>query len=216
MKQKVFGIGLQRTGTTTLMECLRAVDYKVAEFSMNLLFDYRLGKSIPTIIYLMNFDAAQDLPYALQYKELDKSFPNSKFILTTRKDEETWYKSKMYHGLRGEPVHIRNKVMINLMVYGKPAALTDKIRFMNKYNEHNERVREYFKNKDNFLEICWEKGDTYETVYKFLGLKEPYPEIPENEPIVYPTYKKLLIKAESDPNRYFNVDTDMDIGYLDG
>jgi len=87
MKQKVFGIGLQRTGTTTLMECLRAVDYKVAEFSMNLLFDYRLGKSIPTIIYLMNFDAAQDLPYALQYKELDKSFPNSKFILTTRKDE---------------------------------------------------------------------------------------------------------------------------------
>jgi len=61
MKQKVFGIGLQRTGTTTLMECLRAVDYRVAEFNMDLLYRYRMGDSVATIMYLLDFDAAQDL-----------------------------------------------------------------------------------------------------------------------------------------------------------
>ena len=212
MKQKVFGIGLQRTGTTTLMECLRAVDYKVAEFNFDLLYNYRMYNDIPTILYMMNFDAAQDLPYALQYKSLDRAFPNSKFILTVRKDEETWYKSKMYHGLRGEPHHIRNKVNINLMAHGKPVALTDKDFFIQRYKYHNLAVRTYFNRRpDDLLIVCWENGDTYEDVYKFLGLKEPYPEMPENEPIHYPKYKKLYDRAKTDPNRYFGVDTNMDI-----
>lgn len=39
------------------------------------------------------FDAIVDLPTALYFKELNEKFPNCKFILTTRKDSEVWFRS---------------------------------------------------------------------------------------------------------------------------
>ncbi len=45
------------------------------------------------VITSYGFEATVDLPTALYYKELNKKFPECKFILTVRDDSETWFRS---------------------------------------------------------------------------------------------------------------------------
>ena len=45
------------------------------------------------IITSHGFRAIVDLPAAFYFGELNKKFPDAKFILTTREDSETWFKS---------------------------------------------------------------------------------------------------------------------------
>ena len=80
MKSKIWGLGLSRTGTTTLTHLLNQIGYKHVHY--------------PTDDEMMSFnnDGASDIPVIPKYKTLDTQFPNSKFILTTR-DKEKWLKS---------------------------------------------------------------------------------------------------------------------------
>ena len=74
---KIFGLGLSRTGTTTLAETLKLVGYDVIHYpSHNQLFSE-------------NNNGATDIPVIPHYKELDKRFPNSKFVYTIR-DKQEW------------------------------------------------------------------------------------------------------------------------------
>ena len=43
-----------------------------------------------------NYDAFQDNPWPILYKELDAKFPGSKFVLTLR-SPESWIKSQLKH-----------------------------------------------------------------------------------------------------------------------
>ena len=73
---KIFGIGLSRTGTTSLAHALREVKINIIHY--------------PTESQLFNpkSDGACDIPVIVHYKELDKKFPKSKFVYTIREKEE--------------------------------------------------------------------------------------------------------------------------------
>ena len=83
MKEKVFVIGFQKTGTTSLELALNYLGYSVYSVDKNL-FKYKNKEELNIYIKakLENWDAVQDMPWPLFYKELYELYPNAKFIFT--------------------------------------------------------------------------------------------------------------------------------------
>ena len=84
-KYKIFGIGLHRTGTSSLNEALNILGYRSIHTPLDIYPD------IDTRI-IDKYDAFTDNPIPLLYKQLDRLYPGAKFILTTR-DLDSWIKS---------------------------------------------------------------------------------------------------------------------------
>jgi hypothetical protein len=94
---KVFGIGYNKTGTTTLAFILKALAFRVpvqCEQEMRIVKQLDLGNFGPLVAFVQQYDAFQDLPFSQDdcYAQVDGLFPNSRFILTTR-EPESWFKS---------------------------------------------------------------------------------------------------------------------------
>lgn len=93
---KVFGIGNNKTGTTSLQAVFYALGLKVApqEAGEAAGMEAYRGHLEPLIEYVSAFDAFQDAPFSVKstYAQLDALFPRSKFILTHR-DPEVWFQS---------------------------------------------------------------------------------------------------------------------------
>ena len=70
---RFFGIGLSRTGTTSLTQAFKILGYVFYHYpSEQQLFNLRDGQG------------ACDIPVVRYYKKLDKMFPGTKFINTIR------------------------------------------------------------------------------------------------------------------------------------
>jgi Sulfotransferase domain len=79
---KVFGVGLSRTGTTSLHYALGFLGYRSIHFPP----PHQLRE-------LLNFyDAAVDTPVACVFKELAEAYPDARFVLTVR-DMDSWLAS---------------------------------------------------------------------------------------------------------------------------
>lgn len=97
MRQKVFGIGFNKTGTTTLESVLRYYGYSLPDQAYQEKMITRStfdGNYQPMIDLVGRFEAFQDMPFSQgsTYMTADKLFPDSKFILTIR-DPEQWFAS---------------------------------------------------------------------------------------------------------------------------
>lgn len=96
MKNKVFGIGLSRTGTVSLHKQLIELGFVSQHSSGQLIKDHSFD-------VMRDLDALSDSPVPLLYQELDRRYPNSKFILTTR-NKDAWLHSMdwmLTHGKAG-------------------------------------------------------------------------------------------------------------------
>src|SRR5690348_1942319 len=93
---KVFCVAWHKTGTTTLGEALLTLGYKVVGARLDLA-EPLLRRDIESVILeARKFEAFQDVPWAVLYRELDQRFPGSKFILVER-DELKWLNSAIRH-----------------------------------------------------------------------------------------------------------------------
>ena len=169
---KIIGVGLNKTGTKTLGECFKTLGYKkhitVNEVAFSL---WRQGKVEELMKIASMYDTFEDWPWPLLYPEFDKHFPGSKFILTTRKDPETWYKSLCNHALLTGPTEYRKAI------YGEYMPQSDRDKHIKFYETYNQAVRAFFHDRhQDFLEVCWETGDDWERLCRFLNL--PIPNIP--------------------------------------
>lgn len=109
---KIFCIGLNKTGTTSLAKSLKDLGYLVgnqADAEL-LIHEYAQRNFRPIVEYCYTAQAFQDIPFSLSYTYiiLDHAFPGSKFILSIRKDENEWYQSLLrFHkkrlGIREKP-----------------------------------------------------------------------------------------------------------------
>ena len=95
-KGLIIGVGFQKTGTSSLREALKVLDFRVKDTTTRALVPILKNDYSSILRMLKNFDAVEDTPWYMIYKELDKLIPNSKFILTIR-DEESWYLSVKKH-----------------------------------------------------------------------------------------------------------------------
>lgn len=166
-KTKVFCIGFQKTGTTSLGRALEILGYRVCG---------PVGVTNPDIsrkalewaeARVSQYDAFQDNPWPLLYKELDHRYPGSKFILTTR-HPRSWIRSvKKYFG----PYEAAAEVWI---YGGVGTPIKNQKRFLRRYKDHNQAVRDYFKDRPNdLLVVDLSKGHVWEKICGFLDCEVP-------------------------------------------
>lgn len=165
---KVFGIGMRKTGTTTLLACFTILGLTPCKGrDLRLKAIHRRGGSIKPILKVAErYKSLKGGPWNRLHRELDKAFPGSKFVLTVRKASEVHAKSVWHHGVR---CGVRR---------GQPAEeFTHSI--VRAYEEHNEAVLQYFKDRpDDLLVLCWEDDDGWDKLCDFLGAEVPDVPIP--------------------------------------
>lgn len=180
---KVVGIGLPKTGTTTLGYCFRRLGFKHRTYDMDLAVQVKRNQLDNVLREAEKYETFEDWPWFLIYRELDQRFPHSKFILTLRKDTETYVASlKGHHEREG----IRNKDFVKPHwwheVFGVEPSQWDYQKSALRYQRHNRDVLEYFGERLNrdLLVVCWENGDGWAQLSKFLNKRppdEPFPHL---------------------------------------
>ncbi|MGH1424001.1 MAG: sulfotransferase family protein [Pseudooceanicola sp.] len=188
--EKVFCIGFQKTGTTSMESALQVLGLTVASV---------YGKHIPLDQFRREYvamglaraaevDAVQDMPWPLLFKDLDAAFPGAKFILTTR-DEDAWWASILGH-------FGANPHMFQQLTYGEDAGapLGNETRYREVYRRHNAAVRAYFADRpDDLLELDFSHPVGWGRLCAFLGLEEPDQPFPRsNQPRQSPSLKRYL------------------------
>jgi hypothetical protein len=180
---KIFGIGLPKTGTTSLGYCFRRLGFKHRSYDMDLAVQVKRNQLAPVLAEVERHEAFEDWPWFAIYRELDQEFPNSKFILTMRKDTDTYVTSlKGHHDREG----IRRKDFIKPHwwneVHGVEPAEWDYDKSALRYERHNRDVLEYFGERvdKDLLVVCWENGDGWSKLCSFLNKRipdEPFPHL---------------------------------------
>jgi hypothetical protein len=189
---KVFGIGMQRTGTSSLVQALNILNIKSRHFPSELFYDL----NHPT---LNEFDGFADNPIPLLYQELDQRQPMSKFILTIR-DEEKWIKSAQWLFSTGarkfdwDNVNQRDVIReMHLQLYG--TTTFDETIFREKYRSHNRTACEYFANRPNDLLILdLTQNDSFEKLGAFLGKpipNKPFPHQNQSEGFLWRCIRRI-------------------------
>jgi len=165
---KIIGVGFQKTGTSSLREALKILGSRVKDTCPRALIPILKGDYGKILRIIRDYDAVEDTPWFMIYKELDQRLPGSKFILTIR-DEDSWYKSVSRHIGR-----LRSAQHEWIYGRGKGLPLDDRENAVRVYKKHNEAVAEYFKNRPgDLLVMDFTKGDGWEKLCDFLGKDLP-------------------------------------------
>ena len=165
---KVFGVGFHKTGTTSLKHCMLHWGLVHATFDAEAFHLYRRGDVERLLAFLEDIDSCEDWPWALLFRELDARFPEGRFVLTTRSSSAVWYESLRKHAERGGPTEVRRAI------YGHAMPDGHRDHDIALYEAHNAAVREHFRGRPGkLLEVCWERGDGWDELARFLGLPRP-------------------------------------------
>jgi len=204
---RIFGIGMHKTGTTSLHTALNILGYNSAHWKgagwakkiWNQFLEFGHSELLEK-----NY-AVCDLPITLLYEKLDKLYPGSKFILTIR-DEEEWIQSVENHWSyelnpyraswnKDNFTHRLHKVLYGQQTFDREVMLA-------RYRKHNADVIEYFKGRDEDLLILRvDKNIDWTPLSKFLGNEippVPFPKsnaTPTKEELLLPRRTRKLIKA---------------------
>ena len=106
---KVFVIGMNKTGTTTLYATLKDLGFEMGDSKVGevMAAEYFQTDSIRNLNnYIESAQAFQDVPFSIPgfYKQLAENYPKAKFILTIRSSSEQWLNSlKKYQTVRLSP-----------------------------------------------------------------------------------------------------------------
>lgn len=169
-RSKVFGIGLSKTGTTSLNKAFGMLGMNAVHFPIDFL-DYSNGSLAPAFDIIDRKDAFTDIPISRFYRELDQRYTGSKFILTVR-DIEKWLDSCNRHFWPGQI--IKGDIWINRLHLDLYDSIDfDEARFREAYYRHLRGVMEYFEGRDDLLVMNITGGDGWEKLCPFLGVDEP-------------------------------------------
>jgi len=168
---KVICIGMHKTGTTTLGLALLDLGYSVLGARTDVAELLMEGDVEEVLNITKSYEALQDVPWAVLYKELDKKYPNSKFIVTKR-DETKWIQSVLNH-------FADTYIPLHDWMYGVRVASGNEDVYLKRYKQHYAEVEEYFKDRqDDLLSISFANGDDWEKICKFLGHDIPNKKFP--------------------------------------
>lgn len=170
---KIVGIGMNKTGTTTLAICLTYLGYRHLSCHRESFEQLRRGDVNAVLRTMEGYDSFEDWPWPLMYRDIDRRFPDARFILTRRKDPETWFRSLYRYAKHTGPTEYRR------YIYGHYTPDGYRDEHIRIYLEHNQAVREYFHNRPHkLLELCWEQGDGWQELCAFLGVTPPMRRLP--------------------------------------
>ena len=174
---KVLGVGLQKTGTTTLGVCLREFGFRHQSYSVRAAQMYAHGSLSDLLLWADRFESFDDVPWALMYREFDQRYPGSRFILTRRRSEALWFDSLAKHMHRMGPKSAT--LEMNEAIYGRPDPQNDRDVAIGVYQAHLQSVRDYFRDRPgDMIELCWEAGDGWRELAEFLERPAPHCRFP--------------------------------------
>jgi hypothetical protein len=172
--QKVFCIGMNKTGTTSLKAALAEFGYKVGNQpdAERLLPNYLQGNFEPIINYCKTANAFQDVPFSYTelFPYLDKAYLGSKFILTVRDNADEWYSSltrfhaKIFNTTDRKPPsakQLRDKLdyrgrnwfyksIVEVFQTDDQNPYNEKV-LKTYYHNHIKVIESYFENRPNYL-----------------------------------------------------------------
>lgn len=192
---KVFCIGANKTGTTSLEHALRHFGYDLGPQARGEMLDAEChrGDYDRLIRFCDLHEAFQDVPFSKGecYKALDAAFPGSRFILTVRDSGEQWFSSlcrfhtKAYSSgdhlpteedLKRSSYAYRGMAYDNYVRYFDypNTPLYDKERYIAFYETRNQAVMEYFKDRpDQLLVLNTADNDAFHKLGAFLNVDVP-------------------------------------------
>lgn len=180
-RRMVFGIGLSKTGTTSLYVALHELGFRSGTFGhMRALGLEDWFRGDFSRDYLNEFDAVTDLPIGSFLPQLDLRYPGSKFILTIR-DLKSWLRSCRRQFTRQPepgPGFTRD---VQMAAYG--TSVFNSERFAYVYETHRLNVEWYFQNRPDdllVLDICGGQG--WPELCDFLGMERPTVPFPNVKP----------------------------------
>jgi tetratricopeptide (TPR) repeat protein len=178
-KPKIFGIGLSKTGTTTLAAAVKILGFHTLHWRNPLTGEVISEADFPL------FDAFFDTPVSFRFETLYYLFPNSKFIFSTR-PYRSWLKSMTRHWQRhlgisdflaiktamarpGAFHHGTEFRSINRTLYFNYASYRDA------FETYRRRVRSFFRDKppERFLQMDIFSGDGWDKLCRFVGREVP-------------------------------------------
>jgi Sulfotransferase domain/N-terminal domain of galactosyltransferase len=146
---RIFGIGMQKTGTTSLHEALKILGFDSFHWGAGeaALMWYEM-QALGCSKTLEQWYAFSDNPFPLLYEKLDAAYPGSKFILTLR-NETAWLASvaRLFSYEHNPDRSVWDiypfSNTIHEALYGQTNF--DPQVFLQAYRKHNAAVMEYFK-----------------------------------------------------------------------
>jgi len=192
-RAKVFCIGQNKTGTTSVEAVLKQLGYKMGNQAKAelLIHDWAKRDFRNIVKFCKSADAFQDIPFSndFTYEILDYAFPGSKFILTVRSSKDEWYRSiTRFHtkligkerlptadDLKAFAYRYKGWMWENMQLkYGiDEATVYDYKIFTDQYERYNQTAIEYFRyRQEDLLVLNLADSDAMENLYKFLGF--PY------------------------------------------
>lgn len=192
---KVFVIGFNKTGTTTLYFTLKGLGFNMGEQRVAEVMSYFMFKNndfSELKAYCQTGEAFQDIPFSAPgvYTKLFALHPNAKFILTIRDSAEQWYNSlvnfqKQKHQKQGEELPTEADYLKSTYVFPgymipkfkcifnyPDVPLFDKQVYQQVYEKHTADVTNFFKDKKEQLLILnvSKKGERHRLL-AFLEVK---------------------------------------------
>jgi len=184
---KIFCIGSNKTGTTTLTQMLKVLGYRVCP--ENIMYNFgstyfidQLNKKYNNLFNLVQkYDAFEDRPWnhGSFYKDLYEKFPDSKFILTIR-NTDNWIESYRRWNKKIKLDKQWFYPLISELCYGNKDFLNDEELMRKIYEERNNEIINFFKDSDKLLIMDLEKTNSYDEICKFLNkeiIKDPFPHL---------------------------------------
>jgi hypothetical protein len=172
---KVFGIGFHKTGTKSLAAALQILGYRVTGPDGVRDPDIRHTAYDMAFRLVPRFDAFQDNPWPILYRELDERYPGSKFVLTVR-PTEAWIKSVVsFFGTDTTPMRE--------WIYGVGSPKGSEKIYLERYDRHNREVLQHFQGRaEDLLVLKVTEGEGWESLCPFLGVEVPSVPFPHEDP----------------------------------
>lgn len=165
-RTKVFGIGFHKTGTKSLHRALESLGYRTASAFGVHDPDIARNALVRAVEIAKDFDAFEDNPWPVLYRELDRAFPGSKFILTVSPTAD-WIERVVRHlGPHETPMRT--------WIYGAGSPVGNEALYAARYDEHNEEVEAYFADRPgDLLVFRLTEAPDWRPLCSFLGLPPP-------------------------------------------
>ncbi len=193
---KVLGVGLSRTGTSSLHRAFQILKFKSIHYDRVRLVDVYDGSNTrPNFRRYDDVDALTDIPTAYFYRELLEAYPDAKAILTVRHVDSWWESTLRKYALDPavrptlsqrmralvDPAMAarletqRFKMNVRNVIFG--SAVPREFLYKRKFLEYYERVVKDIP-AHRLLVMNIIEGDGWELLCPFLGVpipSEPFP-----------------------------------------
>lgn len=164
--RKVFCVGFHRTGTSSLRAALEILGYRVCGSVATEEPDIAVRVHQIVESLLERYDAFEDNPWPILYRELDQRCPGSRFILTIR-PTDAWVRSvARFFGSKTTPMRE--------WIYGAGSPVGNEDLYRERFERHNEDVLRYFRSRpENLLVLRVTEGEGWSELCDFLGHDVP-------------------------------------------